>query len=101
MNHELHIVDDLTELADLGSTLVAGRAAAAVAEHGTFRMAVSGGRTPWAMFDRLGEVTEFPWSDTVLYQVDERIAAATDPDRNLAHLTAAIPAQCTVIEAMP
>jgi 6-phosphogluconolactonase len=32
-----------------------------------------------------------PWESTALYQVDERVAPAGDPDRNLTHLVAALP----------
>lgn len=48
-------------------------------------MAVSGGRTPWQMLRSLaGE--DVPWADVHVVQVDERVAPAGDPDRNLTHL---------------
>ncbi len=48
-------------------------------------MAVSGGKTPWQMLRALaGE--EVPWRNVHVVQVDERIAPADDPDRNLTHL---------------
>ena len=52
-------------------------------------MAVSGGRTPWAMFSHLVEL-DVPWERCVVYQTDERCAPVDDPDRNLAHLVAAL-----------
>jgi 6-phosphogluconolactonase len=52
-------------------------------------MAVSGGKTPWIMLRALaGE--EVPWKDVHVFQVDERIAPAGDPDRNLTHLRASL-----------
>nr|WP_240943182.1 6-phosphogluconolactonase [Planosporangium thailandense] len=54
---------------------VAERVGAAVARHGRFTFAVSGGLTPWAMFRRLAEA-DVPWERVVIYQVDERIAPA-------------------------
>ena len=55
---------------------------------GAFAMAASGGHTPWAMYGQLEE-QDVPWSKTELFQVDERIAPAGSPDRNLTHLIAA------------
>jgi 6-phosphogluconolactonase len=56
-----------------------------VADHGQFTFAVSGGRTPWAMFAELARM-DMPWSQVTLFQVDERAAPDNDPDRNLTHL---------------
>ena len=69
---------------------MAEQARAAVADHGRFTFAVSGGRTPWAMFAHLAD-EEMPWPHTAIYQVDERVAEADDPDRNLAHLLRGLP----------
>ena len=52
-------------------------------------MAASGGHTPWAMYGQIEE-QELPWSKTELFQVDERIAPAGSPERNLTHLIAAL-----------
>jgi 6-phosphogluconolactonase len=68
-----------------GAAIVAAEARAAVAERGRFVVAVSGGRTPWRMLRALaGE--ELPWNGVHVVQVDERVAPAGDPDRNLTHL---------------
>ena len=48
-------------------------------------MAVSGGKTPWQMLRDLAD-EEVPWQNVHIVQVDERIAPAGDPDRNLTHL---------------
>ena len=63
---------------------VADRARAAVADHGSFHFAVSGGHTPWAMF--AGSPPRTCPGTASSYQVDERVAPAGDPDRNLTHL---------------
>ena len=48
-------------------------------------MAVSGGHTPWLMLRALaGE--DVPWESVHVVQVDERVAPAGHPDRNLTHL---------------
>jgi len=75
---------------------VARRAAAWIAAEargaeprGRFTVAVSGGRTPWQMLRALaGEAV--PWSIVHLLQVDERVAPAGHPDRNLTHIEASL-----------
>ena len=57
--------------------------------HGRFTFAVSGGKTPWAMFAELTN-EDMPWADVELFQVDERVAPDGDPDRNLTHLRESI-----------
>jgi 6-phosphogluconolactonase len=49
-------------------------------------MALSGGRSPWAMLAILGELESMPWASTELFQVDERIASPGSEDRNLTHM---------------
>jgi 6-phosphogluconolactonase len=100
VHHELQAFDDPDALARAAAAFVAERVRDAVASAGTFRFAVSGGRTPWAMFAELASL-EVPWSDVVIYQVDERIAPAGDPDRNLAHLRAALGPASAEVRPMP
>jgi 6-phosphogluconolactonase len=65
---------------------------------------VSGGHTPWVMLRALaGE--EVPWKSIQVVQVDERVAPAGDPDRNLTHLRESLlehaPLSPGQIHAMP
>ena len=87
----VEVLPDADAVAKRAAAHVAERARAAVADHGRFTFAVSGGRTPWAMFADLEDEDE-PWNHTSIYQVDERVAPAGDPDRNLTHLLASLPA---------
>ena len=48
-------------------------------------MAVSGGHTPWQMLRALAR-EDVPWTSVYVAQVDERVAPAGHPDRNLTHL---------------
>ncbi len=89
MQHHLEVLADGDAVADAAARVIADRAAAAVAAGGSFTMAVSGGRSPWEAFDRLRRM-DVPWERTVVFQVDERCAPVDDPDRNLAHLRAAL-----------
>ncbi len=67
-------------------------------------MAVSGGKTPWQMLRALAN-EEVPWKNVHVVQVDERIAPAGDPDRNLTHLRESLlshaPLPPEQIHAMP
>jgi 6-phosphogluconolactonase len=63
--------------------LVIEHARAAIAAREEFTLAVSGGHTPGQMFADLARRDDFPWEQTAIYQVDERIAPDGDPSRNL------------------
>jgi len=65
--------------------IIAAEARAAVAARGRFILAVSGGRTPWAMLRALAS-EDLPWKKFHVVQVDERVAPAGHPDRNLTGL---------------
>jgi len=82
---KIEIFADADLVAQEAARTIAADARAAVAERGSFVLAVSGGHTPWIMLQALaGE--EVPWQNVHLAQVDERVAPAGDPDRNLTHL---------------
>jgi len=89
---EIEILPDADAVARRAAGYVAELSRTAVVDHGQFTFAVSGGHTPWAMFADLAEEDE-PWNRTAIYQVDERVAPAGDPDRNLTHLTTSLPAE--------
>jgi 6-phosphogluconolactonase len=82
---ELEVVADERAAAARGAGLIAAAGREAVAERNIYELAMSGGRTPWAMLAILGENAEMPWGETELFQVDERIAAPGSEDRNLTH----------------
>jgi 6-phosphogluconolactonase len=80
---------------------MARRARQAVADRGAFTLAVSGGRSPWMMITRLSD-HDVPWAATTIFQVDERVGAADDPQRNLTGLLRALPPGCpAVVVPMP
>jgi 6-phosphogluconolactonase len=82
---KIEIFADADSVAREAAKIIAAESRAAVAERGLFTMAVSGGHTPWVMLRVLaGE--EVPWTSVHLAQVDERVAPAGHPDRNLTHL---------------
>ncbi len=86
MAPKLEVVADEKAAARRAAELIAEAGAAATAARGPFGVAMSGGRSPWAMLAILGELEEMPWAETELFQVDERIAAPGSEDRNLTHM---------------
>ncbi len=82
---EIRVLEDANAVAKAAAATIAADARAAVAARGRFVMAVSGGHTPWIMLRELAN-EDVPWKDVHVFQVDERIAPAGDPDRNLTHL---------------
>jgi 6-phosphogluconolactonase len=82
---EITVLADADVVARAAAAIIAAEARAAVAARGRFIVAVSGGHTPWQMLRALaGE--DVPWKGVHMAQVDERVAPAGDPDRNLSHL---------------
>jgi 6-phosphogluconolactonase len=100
LHSDLEVLADPPAVARAAAAHVADRARAAVADHGSFHFAVSGGHTPWAMFAELA-AEDVPWDHVVLYQVDERVAPAGDPDRNLTHLRESLGDAPADVVAMP
>ena len=82
---KITVLDDADAVARQAAAIIAAEARAAAAARGRFLMAVSGGHTPWLMLQALaGE--DVPWESVHVVQVDERVAPAGHPDRNLTHL---------------
>jgi 6-phosphogluconolactonase len=82
---KIQVLADADAVACEAAKVIAADARAAVAARGRFIMAVSGGKTPWQMLRALAS-ENVPWKSVHVVQVDERIAPAGDPDRNLTHL---------------
>jgi len=102
MNIEVFSDDQTT--ARVAAKMIAAEADAAAAARGQFVMAVSGGRTPWIMLRALAD-EPLPWDRVHVVQVDERVAPAGHPDRNLTHIQETLlnhsPARPQHIHAMP
>jgi 6-phosphogluconolactonase len=98
------VFPDEAAVAVAAAHLIAAAARDAVAARGRFLMAVSGGKTPWAMLRALA-AEDVPWPSLHVFQVDERLAPDGDPDRNLTHLHASLAGSAPIpaenIHAMP
>lgn len=99
MDHELVVLDDADAVAREGAARFAAAIAESIALKGRCTLAVSGGRTPWAMFEVLAHA-HVEWDLVTVFQVDERVAPDDDPDRNLTHLRAAVEGLSVRVEAM-
>ena len=101
---KIEILPDADAVARKAAERIAAEARSAVAERGRFVMAVSGGHTPWQMLRALAD-EKVPWESVHVVQVDERVAPAGDPDRNLTHLRESLlehaPLRPEQIHAMP
>jgi 6-phosphogluconolactonase len=100
---EIRQARDDSELGRFMAQHIAVAACEAVGERGRFLIAFSGGKTPWLMLPHLA-AAQLPWPDIHVFQVDERIAPAGDPDRNLTHLRESLaqtPLRPEQIHAMP
>jgi 6-phosphogluconolactonase len=101
---KIEVFDDTDSVARAAAATIAADARAAVVAHGHFALAVSGGHTPWIMLRALAN-EEVPWEGVHVVQVDERVAPAGDPDRNLTHLRESLlqhaPLRPEQIHAMP
>src|SRR5713101_5198668 len=82
---KIEIFPDADAVAQKAATILAAEARGAVAARGRFILAVSGGRTPWQMLGVLAQ-EDLPWDSMHIVQVDERVAPAGHPERNLTHL---------------
>jgi 6-phosphogluconolactonase len=101
---EIKVLAGAESVAREGAAIIAADAQAALAARGRFILAVSGGQTPWLMLRELaGE--DIPWDRVHVAQVDERVAPAGHPDRNLTHLRESLlehaPLRAEQIYAMP
>lgn len=72
---------DAVAAADALAQAIADRLGAAIAERGTATIALSGGRSPAAVFEALRHVV-LPWDKVVITQVDERWVPMDHPDSN-------------------
>jgi 6-phosphogluconolactonase len=100
----IEVLADPDAIAHEAARRIADHARLAVAERGRFVLALSRSRTPRMML-RLLTVEQMPWDKVHIAQVDERVAPAGDPERNLTYLVETLlehaPLHPQQIHAMP
>jgi 6-phosphogluconolactonase len=84
-NRKIEIFPDSTAIAKRASELFIESAKAAIADHGVFNVALSGGSTPKALNNLLAAEplrSQINWANLKIFFGDERHAGPTDPDSN-------------------
>lgn len=89
---KFHVCRDADATALKSAAFISKVAYEAVKARGRFLLAVSGGETPTCMFGLLAQQA-LPWSQTHIFQVDERVAPSGNTDRNLTSLQSDLLAQ--------
>ena len=73
--------EDVATAERAAAEFIATRLTQAAQERGRATLAISGGRTPWGMFERLA-AQDVNWTAVEILQVDERIVALAHEARN-------------------
>jgi 6-phosphogluconolactonase/glucosamine-6-phosphate isomerase/deaminase len=89
MDQEVHESVDAVSLAAAAATYIAVQARQHIAEHGAFRLALSGGVTAEPLLFELAQ-RDVPWNEVTIFQVDERVAPDGDAARNATSLVASL-----------
>jgi 6-phosphogluconolactonase len=89
------VLSDPAAAARAAGAIVAWELRRAVGERGHATLALSGGSSPATMFAELARLGA-PWSAVDIVQVDERLAPAGDPARNLTTQRAELPAEARI-----
>ena len=82
---ERMVLRDADEAAEWAAGMIAAALRDAVTARSRASLALSGGRSPWAMMGMLF-ARDLPWTAVDLLQVDERVAPDGDERRNLTHI---------------
>ncbi len=85
LNHgkkDVLIFKNLNQMADYGVTIWKDIAWKAIEEQGRFVVALSGGKTPVELYNRLALEKDFPWDKTYVFMVDERFVPYESDDNN-------------------
>lgn len=81
-NKEVLIFRNLDEAADHAVMKWTEIAEKTVNDKGSFSVALSGGKTPTALFQKLAQNKNLPWNKTVVFMVDERFVPYQDENNN-------------------
>jgi len=102
MTPQIRVFADPAALADAAAKHIVERARAAVDDHGRFTIALSGGSTPRAVFQRLTQPdlsAHMPWSQIDVFWSDERAVPLDHADSNYRMASEALLAQVPIPKA--
>jgi 6-phosphogluconolactonase len=103
VNADVQVVPDAIQLAETAARVFSAQAAEAIRDRGVFRVALSGGSTPKALYRQLAqEVSGAPaidWSQVHLFFGDERHVPPDHPDSNYRMVKEALLSHAPIPEA--
>ena len=82
IDKEILVFKDIDKIADYIVTTWTEIAEKAVNEKGSFSVALSGGKTPAALFQKLAKENKLPWNRTHVFMIDERFVPYHDDNNN-------------------
>lgn len=80
-NCRWHGLEDADQIAIAASQHILNAAERAIADHGTFKLVLAGGKTPEKIYRMLAQA-DTDWAKWVIYYGDERCLHVDHPDRN-------------------
>jgi 6-phosphogluconolactonase len=104
MSRQVEVLADKTALIQRALELLLEKLHTAIAERGTFTLALSGGSTPKPLYEALAQ-QDLPWEKVHVFWGDERYVPPNHPDSNEGMARAAwlnhVPIPATNIHPMP
>jgi len=97
-NLDIHVVADGTQLAEEAARFFVQCATGAIAARGIFRVALSGGSTPRALYRRLAALPGIEWAHVHLFFGDERHVPPDHADSNYRMVKEALLSQAPIPE---
>lgn len=82
MEKEINIFKDIEEIAEHAVEIWTGHAEKSIKKSGRFTVALSGGSTPIALYEKLSKVPTLPWDRTGIFIVDERFVPYESNESN-------------------
>ncbi|WP_448599217.1 6-phosphogluconolactonase [Thermoleptolyngbya sp.] len=81
MNRQVEVLPDVAGIVKRALGLILERAEAAIAQRGTFSIALSGGSTPKPLYEAIAQQS-LPWDKIQVFWGDERYVPPDHPDSN-------------------
>jgi 6-phosphogluconolactonase len=79
---EIHIFKDIQQMAEFAVRKWAEISSSEVKAKGYFSVALSGGKTPVTLYEKLSGEKAFPWGETHVFMVDERFVPYENDENN-------------------
>jgi 6-phosphogluconolactonase len=81
-NKEILVFKDINKISDYAVKTWEKTAGKAINNKGSFSVALSGGKTPSTLYEKLSKMKDLPWDKTHIFMVDERFVPYNDENNN-------------------